>query len=66
MASDPRIESFRAAEERLEEALSLPKSPVVRDSAIKRFELCFELSWKVVQSFLRDRWLVCRSAQGVL
>ena len=33
----------------------------VRDSGIKRFELCFELSWKVVQSFLRDRGLDCRS-----
>jgi nucleotidyltransferase substrate binding protein (TIGR01987 family) len=34
---------------------------VVRDSGIKRFELCFELSWKVIQSFLRDRGLDCRS-----
>lgn len=61
MANDPRLKSFREAVERLEEALSLPEDPVVRDSSIKRFELCFELSWKVIQSFLRDRGLDCRS-----
>ena len=61
MASDPRVESFRAAVERLGEALSLPTDTVVRDSAIKRFELCFELAWKVIQIFFRDRGMVCRS-----
>jgi len=61
MANDPRLKSFREADERLEEVLSLPTDPVVRDSGIKRFELCFELSWKVIQSFLRDRGLDCRS-----
>ncbi len=66
MASDPRLKSFRDAVKRLEEALSLPPNPVVRDSGIKRFELCFELSWKVVQSFLRDRGLDCRSPRDCL
>jgi nucleotidyltransferase substrate binding protein (TIGR01987 family) len=61
MANDPRLKSFREAVERMGEALSLPKDPVVRDSSIKRFELCFALSWKVIQSFLRDRGLDCRS-----
>jgi len=61
LANDPRLKSFRDAVERLGEVLSLPKGPVVRDSSIKRFELCFELAWKVVQSFLRDRGLDCRS-----
>ena len=61
MAVDPRLKSFREAVERLGEALSLPIAPVVRDSSIKRFELCSELSWKVIQSFLRDRGLDCRS-----
>ena len=61
MANDPRLKSFEEAIVRLEEALSLPANPVVRDSCIKRFELSFELSWAVIQSFLRDRGLVCRS-----
>ena len=61
MVDDPRLNSFRAALDRLEETLSLPRDPVVRDSAIKRFELSFELSWRVIQSFLRDRGLDYRS-----
>ena len=61
MAIDPRMKSFRAAIKRLEEALSLPTDSMVRDSSIKRFELCFELAWKVIQRFLRDRGLDCRS-----
>jgi nucleotidyltransferase substrate binding protein (TIGR01987 family) len=61
MVNDPRLRSFQEVVERLEEAPSLPNDPVVRDSSIKRFELCFELSWKVIMSFLRDRGLDCRS-----
>ena len=61
MPDDPRLRSLRDAVERLGEVLALPQNAVVRDSGIKRFELCFELSWKVIQSFLRDRGLTCRS-----
>lgn len=61
MADDPRLKSFGDAIDRLEEALSLTTNSVVRDSGIKRFELCFELSWRVIQGFLRDRGLDCRS-----
>jgi len=61
MSDDPRLKSLGAAVERLDGVLALPMDPVVRDSSIKRFELCFELSWKVIQSFLRDRGLDCRS-----
>ena len=61
MPDDGRLKSFEGAIQRLEEVLSLTTDRVVRDSAIKRFELCFELSWKVIQGFLRDRGLDCRS-----
>ena len=66
MANDPRLKSFGDAIGRLEEALSLPSNSVVRDSGIKRFELCFELSWRVIQGFLRDRGLDCRSPRDCL
>jgi nucleotidyltransferase substrate binding protein (TIGR01987 family) len=36
----------------LEIALRLPKNDIVRDSAIQRFEYCFELSWKAVKKQL--------------
>ncbi len=61
MTDDPRLKAFEASVQRLEESLSRPRDPVVRDSAIKRFELCFELAWKVIQSFLRNHGLQCRS-----
>ena len=58
---NPRTEALRQAVARLEEALALPQNDVARDSSIKRFELCFELSWKAVQDFLRHQGLPCRS-----
>jgi nucleotidyltransferase substrate binding protein (TIGR01987 family) len=36
---------------KLEEALNAPKSDLARDSAILRFELAFEVSWKAIQKF---------------
>lgn len=45
---------FAAAVTRLEEALALPKDSIVRDSAIQRFEISFELCWKFLKAFLED------------
>jgi nucleotidyltransferase substrate binding protein (TIGR01987 family) len=36
---------------KLEAALNAPKSDLTRDSAILRFELAFEVSWKAIQKF---------------
>lgn len=40
---------------RLEEVLSLPKTDVTRDSAIQRFEFCLDLSWKALQTYLKEQ-----------
>ena len=45
---------FATAVTRLEEALALPKNDIVRDSAIQRFEISFELCWKYLKAFLED------------
>lgn len=45
---------FATAIARLEQALALPKDDIVRDSAIQRFEICFELCWKVLKAFLQQ------------
>ena len=37
----------------LDEALAMPKNPIVRDSAIQRFEISFELCWKFLKAYLR-------------
>ena len=47
-------EDFATAVDRLDEVLSLKKNDIVRDSAIKRFELCFELAWKSVKAYLEE------------
>ena len=48
-------EDFTNALLRLEEALQEKKTDIVRDSAIKRFEMAFELAWKTIKAFLEER-----------
>ena len=45
---------FEAVLGRLDEALTLQKDAIVRDSAIQRFEIAFELCWKTVKAFLEE------------
>ena len=53
---------FTRAIARLEEALALPKDTIVRDSAIQRFEISFELCWKFLKAFLEKQHnAVCTS-----
>jgi nucleotidyltransferase substrate binding protein (TIGR01987 family) len=46
---------------RLDEALKQPENDFVRDAAIQRFEFCFELSWKSIQSAARLEGQDCTS-----
>lgn len=39
---------------RLEEVLAIPKNDIVRDSAIQRFEISFELCWKYLKAYLEE------------
>ncbi len=48
------LEDFRKATGRLAEALAQEKNEFIRDSAIQRFEFCFDLSWKTLKAFLED------------
>jgi nucleotidyltransferase substrate binding protein (TIGR01987 family) len=43
------------------EVLAEPESDIVRDSAILRFELTFEVGWKVVQLLVREQGLDANS-----
>jgi len=53
---------FRTALQRLEEVLAEPKTNVIRDAAIKRFEFTFDLAWKTIRAFLDTRHgITCRS-----
>ena len=52
------VDNFRLALGRFSEALEWSESPATRDSAILRFELCYETAWKAVQNAARDEGLV--------
>lgn len=53
---------FQNSVERFKEVLSVSKTDITRDSAIKRFELCMDLCWKTVKTFLEDKnGIVCAS-----
>lgn len=45
---------FEQAVERLSEVLKEEKSDIVRDSAIKRFEFCMDLAWKILKTRLEE------------
>jgi len=40
---------------RLKEVLEQPKDEIVRDSAIKRFELAMDVAWKTLKTYLEER-----------
>lgn len=46
---DRLLRDLRAALGRLGEVLALPKTDIVRDAAIQRFEFSFELFWKTLK-----------------
>lgn len=47
-------EDFNKALTRLDEIIKEEKTDIVRDSAIKRFELAFDLGWKIIKAFLEE------------
>lgn len=58
-------EDFNNALARFEEILKEKKTDIVRDSAIKRFELVFDLGWKVIKAFLeKEHNTTCMSPRN--
>ncbi|MGM0569012.1 MAG: HI0074 family nucleotidyltransferase substrate-binding subunit, partial [Elusimicrobiota bacterium] len=52
------VEQFEKAVSKLEQALKEPKNDFIRDSAIKRFEICYELSWKLIKWHLKEKGII--------
>lgn len=48
------IINFEKALNRFKEALKEPKSTIVLDATIQRFEFTYELMWKTLKTFLQD------------
>jgi len=55
---------FEDTVKNLEEVLVEEKTDFIRDSAIKRFELAFDMSWKTIKAFLEEKGLSCVSPLG--
>jgi nucleotidyltransferase substrate binding protein (TIGR01987 family) len=49
------MEDFGKAVNRLKEVLELPKDEFIRDSAIKRFEITFDMAWKTLKAYLEEK-----------
>lgn len=64
ISDNPLFEDFKNAILRLEEVLNLEKTEVVRDAAIKRFELCFDLAWKCIKFYAKQEGLDCFSPKS--
>lgn len=48
-------EDFDKAQKNLGEVLQEPKTDIVRDAAIQRFEIVFDLAWKTLKAFVEER-----------
>jgi len=58
-------QEFDAALKRLSEGLAKEKTPEVRDAAVLRFEIAFELAWKLMKAVLYEHHgIECRSPKG--
>lgn len=55
---------FHEALNRLDEVLAQESNEFMRDSAIKRFEMTFDLSWKTVKARLESMGVSCASPLG--
>jgi len=59
---DAQSAQFKKALARLNEALAAPKSDIVRDSAIQRFEFSIDMAWKLLKTCLEEKHgVVCQS-----
>lgn len=48
------LADLEKAAAKLKQAARLSSSEINRDATIKRFEFCFELSWKLMQTILQE------------
>jgi len=66
LAEQNLFNSLSKSIERLAEVLNIKKSDIVRDSAIKRFEICFDLAWKCIKIYAREEGIECFSPRSCL
>lgn len=60
------ILSFQKSLACFKEVLAMQETVIVRDASIQRFEFTVELAWKVLQKYLREERIICRSPRQCL
>lgn len=55
------FQDFQKAIGKLDKVLKEKKTEITRDSAIKRFEICFDLAWKAIKIHAQKEGLECYS-----
>jgi len=58
------LKDFEKAIAALREVLSVEKNKITRDSALLRFQLCFELAWKTIKVHARAEGVECFSPKS--
>lgn len=61
-----RLTNFESALNRLSKALKQKPTDTNRDSAILRFQLCFDLSWKSIKDVAKSEGVECYSPKSCL
>jgi len=57
------LKDYRRAVRNLDEAVRTAKSDLEIDGALKRFELAYELAWKLLKEYLSFLGITCASAR---
>jgi nucleotidyltransferase substrate binding protein (TIGR01987 family) len=60
------LDDLLKAVKRLEEVMGMEKTEIVRDSAIIRFEFCFDLAWKSIKNYAKEQGVECYSPKECL
>lgn len=55
------FDDFETALRNLEAGIDQSKDDLDIDGTIKRFELCYELSWKLIKEYLADIGIICNN-----
>src|SRR5699024_1078566 len=56
------LEDYTSAIQNLDEVLQRSVvDDVVIDATIKRFELCYEISWKFIKAYLNEMGIACKN-----
>lgn len=58
------LKDFNQAITALKEVLAVEKNKITRDSALLRFQLCFELAWKAIKIYVRNEGVECFSPKS--